>query len=525
MVAGGALAGGREVMGRVRSFQGALGLQSTEDLATGAVGIHRSAIRLGHMAGLTGDERADMEKTVYGVGAKGGTDPTELMQGLQLAQDLHPGTLKVFTENLANIDQAARASNGSVSDFIGAMGAMGRQMGLSHDEMLQLAPIMSQSINVGSVKAADLATAYTGTFGEEARNAGLHGFQGAKTSLMIAEAMGEADLREGPEGATSIIRGIQALNDGKTRKSLLREYGVNVTGAKGNDITGALRPIDTIITDLAAAGFMDPSNTLARGKDIKNVRARRGIENLATTFKKNPKLIKALRDVTPEAGTQFIDETNAEMNGGIYGTVATAASRQKQAFVEGGGMEGYAATMLKAADGLGQLEAQFPLATEALKTFTATLGGVGGGGVIGLMLGGAASGAGMAGATAAGGAAAAGLAAAGISFGAAAVAVIGAGTFGAAAAYAFASLIAKALNEDVEQMMVNWVPGGAEKRSSRGGGNIAPEDRVYAPGQGPSAKHVPVTIHPGDIDKLGRNIAKNMRPGDARRQPGGPSAR
>lgn len=523
MTAGGALAGGSEVLGRVRSFQGVLGLQSPEALAASALDVHRSAVQVGHMAGMTHEQRAGMEKRVYDVAASTGKSPEELMEGLRLAQDKFPGIINTFLVNLESMAKGSVATGTEFKDIVGSMGVMRRQFQLTDDEMLKLGPIMIQMANAGSISFENIAKDFGGALGNMARNAGLHGIGGAQKALVLSQAMGELDVDQpgsGSETANKALRGITALNDKKTREALWKHYRVNVSTGKGGDISGALRDPASIVQDLVKAGFMDASNTVGRQADIKNARGRVGVEGLVDVYKKNPKLIKALNEVTPEQGQAFVNETVGEMNEGVYGDMSTAASRQKKQFIEGGGMGDYAKTMTDAAIGLGKLEAQFPIATDALKTFAATLGGVGGGGIVGSLLGGAGMAAGSAGATALAGAAA--------SFGTiAAATLIGAG-IGVSIGNAIVAAIENYFHKDFGQLVVDATDpsGGPDKRTRRGAAG-ADEERVYATSNGlkPGSKPVRVELGGSEIDMLGRSIARNMRPESPRRLPGGPSAR
>lgn len=378
LIRGGALVAGAAgaAFGRVQAFAGAYGARSSEDLATKAVDFRRRSILVADMAGVSAEQRDAMQRKVLSASARTGVDATDILAGLETAQDRF-SALEDFTAIIDDLANVSVATGTSVESVVGAMGVMRRQFELSNDEMLQLGGAMVQAADLGNISFQDVADNFAAALGAMGRNANLKGMAGAKQALGITQLLGTSDM-SAPEAATLGVRVVSALNDVKIQDKLRKKFGVQVTegGVRG----GALRSMPDVVRELVAAGFMDANKGALRQDIFREERGQRGIEVLATAFQRDPAAAAKLLDLDPATGQAAIDRRVAAMNEGTLGKAATMGARNFQEFMAGGGMQRFLDVTVQGADALQKLHAQYPMlaetlgvTTEALKAFGAML--------------------------------------------------------------------------------------------------------------------------------------------------------
>jgi len=384
-IGGAVIGGGQALLGRVQGYQSALGLPTRDALVTSYLDRQRSAIRLGHQAGLSS---SDILERVNGTAMRTGVSQDALLQGLQYAQTTLASpdfnALDVFSRHLEEIADASYATGAPVEDLIGALGQMRNQFGITENDFADMIGAMVTMANEGSIEVGDLASNFTTEMGQF-RNlrAGVSGVQAAREFAGTAEIIGQALPNRPEEAATQFRAVMSSLSRSRVQTGIegeLRRGGLSREQADVFDRNGRMTVSMPELISRMRQGHLDTPAALERA-GIHNVRAIPGFQTLMHSMEGGSTQYQDIINSSSETGQAMIRDTNAELRASDAGRVDRERARAESNFSEHGAA--VVDQMMSMATALTELETRFPTVTERMGMFGDVVAGSGVGGIIG----------------------------------------------------------------------------------------------------------------------------------------------
>lgn len=363
IVGAGAAAGA--VVGRVQGMQGALGIQSQEQRIQSFIQAQQGFIRLAAQGGLSGTRRDELWNRIGETARTTNVDPGSLIGALEVAQNRF-SDLEGFAENIQRIAEAAQATGSPLEDWVGALGEFQRQMNVSTEDMPDLIGMVTQAARDGSIEAGDIAANFAGIMSTFATlRGGKGGMTQAREFMGVSEVMG-AGGRSAEETRTLVTNLMSVLSRSEVqtgieratgRRDLFDERGVMQTSFA--DLFGAMN-------EARGDAFRSP-RALERMK-IKDVQARDAILAILGQFERgssaNP--ISDIAGASAAEGNAVIDQTMRDLMASASGrAMAVNVGAQVDTMTNG---ERVVAAMVDLVQPMVELEAQYPLLTQAMGT-------------------------------------------------------------------------------------------------------------------------------------------------------------
>lgn len=400
--AGGALLGATGgALNASQRAQGALGIRSQEELIAAAIDQRQSFItQASQVQGMTPARMAEIMAEVTRVSRQTGVGSGELLAGLNSSQESF-SNMDTVVANLESMATMARATQTEFSSVAGAAGEIGRQFGLSTEEIDEGLAIIARGAQEGSLSFSDFAESQSQAFSGFQTARGTSGLEALREFQAVAQS-----LRAGGLAPTEVRSRqgafLNTLSDRKTQQRL-RRAGVNVTDDSGN-----IREVSDIINQVRGSrrlqnreGGLSATALRAAFGDQEAGQAVAILaqgENAAATGT-GP----SLRDraaASADEGRAVVASTFAALNADASGRAVNMRAGREASVMENS--EQLINAFAQVAGPLTELQDEFPVLTQAVTALTSVIGGAGVGGLGGGLLTGIGGG-GAAGAVGAGG--------------------------------------------------------------------------------------------------------------------------
>lgn len=455
--AAGVLAGGVSAAGVAR------GVAGVDDAATRvqkANDFRETLIVLGGNAGKSEADIRGLQDRITATGLKYGKDPTEIVQGLAAGHERF-NMLDAFAQNIDEITKAAKASQGTVPEFIGMVGSVVSAFGLASEEIPNALNIMLAAARAGAVNPADFAASFSASAGIFATNTKQTGIEGLRQFVGASQGVAAGQFGAA-ESATRVERFVTDLTDKKVIADL-KARGVQVIDPKTGKID-----IGSVVDQIATNKRLQTSTQ--RQDVFKEIRALQGLDTLLAQRQKviNGQAgavdFRTMAGVDAAEGAKGTDKILSMLeSSGTLDMQRLAIEMQNDTIKN---LRSYNEQIVKVTEATNALEKSF--GTLGLWASSIGIGGAVGGGALALgKLGGGA--AGGAAATAAGGGL---LATLGTSVTAASVAALGATALGGAAlggalGYGANKITEAATGKSLSDRFADWLSSDVlEKRNS-----------------------------------------------------------
>jgi hypothetical protein len=459
----GILAGGISAAGVAR---GVAGVDDIQTRVRKGNDFRETMIVLGGNVGMSQAEIDKAQSKVLETGVKFGKDPTEIAEGLTIGQERF-NMLRELTENIDAITAAAKASQGTVPEFIGMVGSLVSAFGLAKEEIPQAIDFALGAARSGAINPADFAASFAASAGIFATNSGQRGMEGLRQFVGTSQGIGAGQFGAA-ESATRLERLITDLTDKKVVQDL-KQRGVNVFNKDGKIDIGSV--IDQIATN------KNLQTSTQRQGVFKEVRALQGIDTL---------LAQRQKVLSKEAGAVDFRSMSREglgaegaagtarvigmlEKGGVLDLQRQAIEMQKHTIEH---LEAYNKQILLVNDASNKLEKSF--GTLSLWASSIGLGGAvtGGSVVLGRLAGGGAGGA-AAGAAGAGTLATLGTGVTAVGAGALAAGVAAAGAIGGGVGYGIDKFAEWTTGKALSDRIAEWASSDVTaKRNALFGGAV-----------------------------------------------------
>jgi Phage-related minor tail protein len=438
----GALAGGVSAAGVAR---GVAGVDDIQTRVRKGNDFRETMIVLGGNVGMSQGEIDKAQARVLDTGLKYGKDPTEIAEGLTLGQERF-NMLRELTENIESITAAAKASQGTVPEFVGMVGSLTSAFGLAKEQIPEALDIALGAARAGAINPADFAASFAASAGIFATNSGQRGIEGLRQFVGTSQGVGAGQFGAA-ESATRVERLITDLTDAKVVRDL-RDRGVNVFNKDGKIDMGSL--IDQIATN------KNLQTSTQRQQVFKEVRALQGIDTLLAQREKvlrgeaGAVDFKSMSSVSAEEGAAGTARVIGMLeSGGVLDLQRQAIEMQKHTIEN---LKSYNEQVIAMTKATNTLEKSFG----SLSLWASSIG-IGGAVAGGTMLVGKLGGGAAAGAAGAGLLATLGTGVTAVGAGTLAAGVAAAGAVGGAAGYGANALTEAATGKSISDRIADWL--------------------------------------------------------------------
>lgn len=412
----GAARGAAAAVGRGQSLAGVASLE--QRLATGG-DFRETLIRKSNEAGLTEEERTQLEERLLKASVDTNTSILDLVNGMAQAQTRFD-KFKSFGENIGSIADAAAATGESVEDMVGVLGTATNVLQLDEKGQRDFLDLLVSTSQRGTIGVGDFSASLApvlGSFAIATRKEGQSGIDVAREFFATAQVVGTSQAGAAETG-TMVQRIIQELQKGDVQKKLKR-IGVEVT--EGGEVGGELKSLGVITQALATNEKFQSAITQA---DIfREVRGRKGLNFMIQAVQNDENAFSKLRDIEGGQGDAFVKKTLGDLKDDPTFKLRNLGAKAQAETIRDS--DRIVKTITPAVEKMTDLQLQFPLLTESMDTLEGTVRWAVGAIAAQKFLGGTGAGAAIAGRGSAALAGASGVAAAGGAAGAATLAAGG----------------------------------------------------------------------------------------------------
>ena len=353
------------IAGRVQGMQGALGVRSQEQRIQGFMQAEQAFIRLAAQGGLSRERRGELW-TQIGATARGtNTDPGAIIEALNVAQNRF-SDLEGFAANIERIAQVAQAGGAPMEDWVGAIGEFQRQMNVATEDVPDLIGMVTQAARDGSIEAGDIAANFAGIMSSFATlRGGKGGLTQAREFMGLSEVMG-AGGRSSEETRTLVTNLMSILSRSEVQTGIERATGNRNLFDERGVMQASFPELFAAMNEARGDAFRSP-RALERMK-IKDVQARDAIMAVLAQFERgsgaNP--IADIAAASSAEGNAVIDQTMADLMSSASGrAMAIDVGAQVETMANG---ERVVSAMTRLVGPMVELEAEYPLLTQAMGT-------------------------------------------------------------------------------------------------------------------------------------------------------------
>ncbi|MCB9616089.1 MAG: hypothetical protein H6722_26940 [Sandaracinus sp.] len=361
----GAGAAAEAVVGRVQGMQGALGIQSQEQRIQGFMQAQQSFIRLAAQGGLTRERRDELWNRIGETARTTNVDPGSLIGALEVAQNRF-SDLEGFAQNIQRIAEVSQATGAPLEDWVGALGEFQRQMNVATEDVPDLIGMVTQAARDGSIEAGDIAANFAGIMSSFATlRGGKGGLTQAREFMGLSEVMG-AGGRSSEETRTLVTNLMSILSRSEVQTGIERATGNRNLFDERGVMQASFPELFAAMNEARGDAFRSP-RALERMK-IKDVQARDAIMAVLAQFERgsgaNP--IADIAAASSAEGNAVIDQTMADLMSSASGrAMAIDVGAQVETMANG---ERVVSAMTRLVGPMVELEAEYPLLTQAMGT-------------------------------------------------------------------------------------------------------------------------------------------------------------
>jgi len=396
-VAGGAAGAAYAGMEYARRSQGVLGVQTKEQITARSLQTRRDLLLAGSDAGMSKAEIEKMMKDASAVAKKRGVSVNDLLAGALKAQEDH-SDIKGYASRMDINALAMRTTGASAAELVGVEGNLKDILGLQGEEIKKGLLMAIQSGTEGAINLRDFATEMPEGFGLHAAAFGETGLDALRSSMAMSQQIKKGTGVKAAEVQTMQKALTMALADKDVQKRF-KKAGLDVVEWDGS-VLGIAELVEAASGNAKLGDIGTLKKIMGTDEGAIAMQALLGQERAAGRGDEGAMSLAARQKIDSDAAMGLLEKKEKTLDADIVGKAQrTTATQESKIFDQ---TERLTQAMLDTSGWLTELEAEFPILTDAVKGLTSVVAGVFGGGFLSGLFGGGAT------ATAGGGAAAAG---------------------------------------------------------------------------------------------------------------------